>query len=94
MNERIDLRSFVAEALGTFALVAIGPGAAMVAARTNAFGHSGVALAFGLAVTLVIAATRTFGGRTHQSSGYAGILVSASIPWARCRSVHPCAVRR
>jgi len=44
-----DARRYAAEALGTFALVAIGPGAAMVAARTGAFGHAGVALAFGLA---------------------------------------------
>jgi aquaporin NIP len=51
-----DPRRYVAEALGTFALVAIGPGASMVAAKTGAFGHAGVALAFGLAVTLIVAA--------------------------------------
>lgn len=37
-------------------LVAIGPGAAIVANKTQAFGHSGVALAFGLAVTIIVAA--------------------------------------
>jgi MIP family channel proteins len=52
----VDVRCYAAEALGTFALVAIGPGAAMVASRTGAFGHVGVALAFGLAVTLIVAA--------------------------------------
>lgn len=57
-----DPRRWVAEALGTFALVAIGPGAAMVAAHTGAFGHAGVALAFGLAVTLVVAASGHLGG--------------------------------
>lgn len=57
-----DLRCYVAEAVGTFALVAIGPGAAMVAAKTTAFAHSGVALAFGLAVTLTVAATGHLGG--------------------------------
>lgn len=57
-----DARRWVAEALGTFALVAIGPGASMVAARTGAFGHDGVALAFGLAVAVVIAATGHLGG--------------------------------
>ena len=56
------LRRCVAEALGTFALVAIGPGAVMVAARTHAFGHTGVALAFGLAVTLVVASSGHLGG--------------------------------
>ena len=57
-----DVRRYVSEALGTFALVAIGPGAAMVAAKTNAFAHSGVALAFGLAVTLIVAGSGHLGG--------------------------------
>ncbi len=48
--------------MGTFALVAIGPGAAMVAAKTGAFGHSGVSLAFGLAVTLIVAASGHLSG--------------------------------
>ena len=43
-------------------LVAIGPGAAMVSARTGAFGHTGVALAFGLVVCLVIASSGHLGG--------------------------------
>jgi MIP family channel proteins len=57
-----DWRRYVAEAIGTFALVAIGPGAVMVAARTSAFGAQGVALAFGLVVTIVVAATGHLGG--------------------------------
>lgn len=48
------VRRCVGEALGTFALVAVGPGAVMVAAKTGAFGHTGVALAFGLVVTLIV----------------------------------------
>lgn len=55
-------RRVVAEAIGTFALVAIGPGAAMVAARTHAIGHSGIALAFGLAVTIIVASSGHLGG--------------------------------
>lgn len=55
-------RRYVAEAVGTFALVAIGPGAAMVAAKTQAFGHAGIALAFGLAVTLIVASSGHLGG--------------------------------
>ena len=58
----IALRRYVAECVGTFLLVAIGPGAAMVAARTHAFGHAGVAAAFGLAVALIVAATGHLGG--------------------------------
>jgi aquaporin NIP len=56
------VRRCVVEAFGTFALVAIGPGAAMVAARTQAFGHTGVALAFGLAITIVVASTGHLSG--------------------------------
>ena len=61
-NRGYDVRRYVAEALGTFVLVAIGPGASMVAAKTQAFGHAGVAAAFGLAVTLVVASTGHLGG--------------------------------
>jgi len=56
------LRRCGTELLGTFTLVAIGPGAVMVAARTHAFGQLGVALAFGLAVTVIVAATGHISG--------------------------------
>lgn len=56
------MRRYLAEATGTFALVALGPGAAMVSASTHAFGHLGVALAFGLVVTIVVASTGHLGG--------------------------------
>src|SRR5688500_11662108 len=55
-------RQYASEAVGTFALVAVGPGAAMVAASTQAFGHTGVALAFGLVIAFVVAATGHLGG--------------------------------
>ena len=62
-SRRDDLvRRCVAELLGTFALVAVGPGAAMVAAKTGAFGHTGVALAFGLVVAFVVASSGHLGG--------------------------------
>jgi MIP family channel proteins len=56
------LRRCAAELLGTFALVTIGAGAVMVSARTHAFGQSGIALAFGLAVTLIVASSGHLGG--------------------------------
>lgn len=56
------MRRYAAEFIGTFVLVALGPGAVMVSASTHAFGGPGVALAFGLAVTLVVAATGHIGG--------------------------------
>ena len=57
-----DWRRYAAEAVGTFALVAVGPGSIMVAASTHAFGHVGVSLAFGLVITFVVAATGHLGG--------------------------------
>lgn len=57
-----DVRRYIAEAIGTFMLVAIGPGSAMVSAKTGAFGHTGVALAFGLVVCLVVASSGHLGG--------------------------------
>jgi MIP family channel proteins len=56
------LRRYAAELAGTFALVAVGVGSIMVAARTHAFGHIGVSLAFGLVVTLVVASSGHLGG--------------------------------
>jgi aquaporin NIP len=55
--QSFDFRRYAAEAIGTFALVAVGPGAAMVSASTHAFGHTGIALAFGLVIAFVVAAT-------------------------------------
>jgi MIP family channel proteins len=57
-----DWRRYAAEAIGTFMLVAVGPGAAMVSASTHAFGHTGIALAFGLVIAFVVAATGHLGG--------------------------------
>jgi aquaporin Z len=48
-------KRYAAEFLGTFMLVAIGPGAVMVAASTHAFGQTGISLAFGVVVTLCVA---------------------------------------
>ena len=61
-RDAMDMRRYIAEAIGTFALVAIGPGSVMVAAKTGAFGHTAVALAFGLVVCLVVASTGHIGG--------------------------------
>lgn len=57
-----DVPCYLAEAIGTGILVLIGPGAAMVAASTHAFGHAGVALAFGLVITLLVASLGTISG--------------------------------
>lgn len=56
------VRRYAAEFVGTFMLVMLGPGAAVVSASTHAFGHLGIALAFGLAVTIIVAGTGHLGG--------------------------------
>jgi aquaporin Z len=66
-----------AEALGTFILVLIGPGAAIVASETGAFGHSGIALAFGVAVAIAVAATGPISG-AHINPSVTIALWSAS----------------
>src|SRR5689334_11096404 len=52
----------VVEALGTFALVVIGCGGAMVSRSTHAFDHTGVALGFGAAVALIVASSGHLSG--------------------------------
>lgn len=55
MPHRGDLRRLVAEGVGTFFLVLIGPGAVMVDAYSGgAIGHTGVALAFAFVVTTMV----------------------------------------
>lgn len=59
----IDPRRLIAEAIGTFFLVLIGPGAAMVNAYSHgAIGHVGVSLAFAFVVTGVIFASGHLSG--------------------------------
>lgn len=55
-------RRCLAEGLGTGVLVTLGCGAIMVADQTRAFGHVGIAMAFGLAVAVVVGATGHLGG--------------------------------
>lgn len=55
-------RAALAEALGTFALVFAGCGAAVVEAQAGALGHVGVALTFGLVVTAAIYAVGEVSG--------------------------------
>jgi aquaporin Z len=76
------VRRCVAELLGTFALVAIGPGAVMVAARTHAFGPSGVALAFGLAVTIIVAGGSFNPARSLGPAVASGMWTAHWLYWA------------
>lgn len=52
-----DLRRMLAEGIGTFFLVLIGPGAVMVDAYSNGvIGHVGIALSFAFVITAVVVA--------------------------------------
>jgi MIP family channel proteins len=62
-TERSDVRRWIAEAIGTFFLVLIGPGAAMVDAFSHgAIGHAGVALSFAFVIVAMIYATGHLSG--------------------------------
>lgn len=72
---RTDVRRAVAEALGTFFLVLIGPGAAMVNAYTEGtVGHAGVALAFAFVVVAMIYAAVTIAFWTVRRFPGRGVL--------------------
>ena len=63
MSNTRDARRWAGEAIGTFFLVLIGPGAIMVDAYTNgAIGHAGVALSFAFVIVAMIYAVGHLSG--------------------------------
>jgi aquaporin NIP len=71
------VRRSLAEALGTFALVACGCGAIVVDAATGALGHLGVAASFGLVIMVMIAALG------HVSGAHFNPAVTLAFAWIR-----------
>jgi MIP family channel proteins len=82
----LSARSLFAEALGTSILVLIGCGASIVSATTHAFGHSAVALSFGLVITLLVA---SLGGMSGAHFNPAVTLAFWSVQQFPTRQVLP-----
>jgi glycerol uptake facilitator-like aquaporin len=73
----------VAEFVGTFALVFAGCGAVMVDAKTQALGHVGVAISFGLVIMVMIYAVGFISGAHFNTAVSFAFALSRHFPWPR-----------
>lgn len=81
--DRALARSLVAELIGTFALVFAGAGAIMVDAKTNALGHVGVAITFGLVIMAMIYAVGHVSGAHFNPAVSLAFALTRHFPWTR-----------
>jgi len=77
------VRSLLAEAIGTFALVFAGCGAIVVDAKTHALGHVGVAFTFGLVIMVMIYAVGHVSGAHFNPAVTFAFALSRHFPWTR-----------
>ncbi len=76
-------RQALAEFTGTYALVLVGCGAIVVDSLTGALGHLGVALAFGLVITLMVAATGHISGAHLNPAVTLAFALTCHFPWRK-----------
>jgi aquaporin NIP len=75
------LRQVGAEFLGTYALVTTGCGAIVVNSQTGALSHLGVALTFGLVITVMIVATGHLSGAHFNPAVTLALASIRRFPW-------------
>ena len=83
MVSRPLTRALTAELIGTFALVFAGAGAVMVDAKTEALGHVGVAISFGLVIMVMIYALGHISGAHINPAVSLAFALSRHFPWSR-----------
>jgi MIP family channel proteins len=83
MIDRGLARMLAAEFIGTFALVFAGAGAVMVDAKTHALGHVGVAISFGLVITVMIYAVGHVSGAHFNPAVSFAFALSRHFHWPR-----------
>jgi MIP family channel proteins len=75
------LKRSAAELVGTYALVTAGCGAIMVNSSTNALSQLGIALTFGLIITVMVAAVGHLSGAHFNPSVTIAFALTRHFPW-------------